>query len=217
MNRQGGFSFIEILVVMGIIGVLVGGVIVAIGIFFKKGPEFDTKNTLSKTRMLIEKWRMEFDGAYPPGEVTRLSAVTGVGEVAKDAGNKTNAGIESVYQAMYWPGFKSDPQFSPNELGNTDEDELRKAINKLGTTALTEVVDGWGNPLVYFHKDDYAKFGESGAGYVSQSPDGGELLVEARPYRSADGTYINPTSFQLYSMGPDGEPNTDDDITTWGN
>jgi prepilin-type N-terminal cleavage/methylation domain-containing protein len=219
--RQRGFSFIEILVVMGIISVLVGGVIVAIGMWAEKGPEFATKNTLNKTKALIENWKAQFE-MWPPSDLTRIADVAGVGTKAESPGNKTNEGIEAIYQALYWPGYKGDPQWKEadpgeqgGEIGNTDEDELKKPVNKRGTKELKEIIDGYGNPLVYFNRDDYVKYAEGGARYVSQDKDLNVLDVEPKPYRNDDGTYVNPDSFQLFSMGPDGEPNTDDDITTW--
>ncbi len=79
-----------------------------------------------------------------------------------------------------------------------------------------EIVDGWGNPLVYFHSSDYKKYADSGQTYSSKAFDTGEEMeVEARPWQREDGTFYNPLTFQVYSMGPDGEPNTEDDVTTW--
>jgi prepilin-type N-terminal cleavage/methylation domain-containing protein len=213
--RPHGFSFIEVLVVMGIIGVLVGGVLVAINIFFKKGPEFAARNTVNKVRALVDKWKLDF-GAYPPSDVTKIAEVADVGEAAKAPGNPTNAGIEALYQAFYWKGFSSDPQFTDAEVANLDEDELRKAVNKLGSTALREIVDGWGNPLVYFNFQDYAKLAASGAIYNALDPETGQINeVTAYPFRTEDGTFVNPNSFQVFSMGLDGQPNTADDLTFW--
>lgn len=214
--RQGGFSFIEILVVMGIISVLVGGVIVAIGMWAEKGPEFATKNTLTKVKALIENWQTTYE-MYPPSDVTRIADVAGIGKKPKPPNNKVNGAIEAIFQALGWPGFKGDPQWQENELANTDEDELAEAVNKHGTKPLLEIVDGYGNPLVYFHSQDYAKYANGGGPtYRAFAPDGSEMDVEPKPYRNeSDGSFRNPDSFQIWSMGPDGEPNTDDDITTW--
>ena len=215
-RSEAGFSFIEILIVMGIISVLVGGVVVAIGMWSQKGPEFATKNTLNKTKMLIEKWK-SWASFHPPGDVTKIGVITGTGGKVSAPDNRVNEGIESIYQALYWPGFKSDPQWdSELELKNKDEDKLRKAVNKLGTTELMEIVDGWGNPLIYFHSQDYKKYADGGQTYSATNPmDGVDMDVEARPWQREDGTFFNPLGFQIYSMGPDGEPNTEDDVTTW--
>jgi prepilin-type N-terminal cleavage/methylation domain-containing protein len=213
-RAQAGFSFIEILIVMGIISVLVGGVVVVIGMWSKKAPEFQTKNTLNKTMMLIQDWK-NWSSSLPPGDVARIGVITGTGGKAGTPENRTNEGIEAIYQALYWPGFKTDPAWDDVELANIDDDKLKKAINKLDTTDLLEIVDGWGNPLVYFNSADYKKYSDSGQSYTSKDVDLIEMEVEARPWQKEDGTFYNPLGFQVYSMGRDGEPNTDDDVTPW--
>jgi prepilin-type N-terminal cleavage/methylation domain-containing protein len=215
-GAERGFSFIEILIVMGIISVLVGGAVVAITMWTKKQPEFATKNTLTKVKTSIENWKSQFE-MYPPSDVTLIGEVAGRGKKGQSPENRINEGIEAIYQALQWPGFKGEPEWDgAKELGNNDEDKLRQAINKHDTVDLKEVLDGWGNPLVYFHRDDYGKYSEGGASYLSMDTVDQELLeCEPLPWRNDDGTFINPSTFQLFSMGPDGEPNTDDDITTW--
>jgi len=208
-RHQRGFSFIEILIVMGIISVLVGGVIVTINMWVQKGPEFATKNTITKTQALIEDWHRTFE-MLPPADVGRIATTAGtVGGKVTKADNDTNAGIEAVYQALFWPGFKSS-DFDAEELSNTDEDKLRKPIGK-ATAELKEICDAYGNPLIYFHRDDYGKYAGEGPVYLNKVGDD----VRPIPWKNDDGTFVNATSFQLFSMGPDGEPNTEDDITPW--
>ncbi|MDA1194620.1 MAG: type II secretion system protein [Planctomycetota bacterium] len=209
-HRQRGFSFIEILIVMGIIGVLAAGITVAIQIWLRRGPEFATKQTISKTKLMIENWKAQFE-LYPPSDVTALAGATGQGEKPQAPDNSENGGIEAIYQALYWPGFKGDPEWGSDELRNHDEDRLRKAINKHGTPDLMEIVDAYENPLIYFHRDDYDSAFTNGRSYVNKD---GEV-VEARPYKRPDGSFYNPSTFQIWSMGNDGQPNTDDDILPW--
>jgi prepilin-type N-terminal cleavage/methylation domain-containing protein len=213
-RRQHGFSFIEILIVMGIISVLVGGVIVGIGMWTKAGPEFATKNTLTKLKAAIEDWERRYE-MLPPSKITRIGDITGVGATQVALANPANEPIEAVFQALAWPGFTGEPEWDEGETGNLDEDSLEQAINKHGTTALLEILDGWGNPLVYFPNDDYGKAAESGPEYLAQDRDENLFPVHPQPWRNDDGTFVNPSSFQLYSMGPDGEPNTDDDVRPW--
>lgn len=206
---QRGFSFIEILIVMAIIAVLVAGVTVAINIWLRSGPEFATKNTLTKTKILIENWKSTFE-MYPPSDVTRIAVVAGAGEKASAPSNQTNAGIEAIWQALHWPGFRPGEEWTETETTNTDDDRLKKAISK-ASAELTEICDAYGHPLVYFHKDDYIKAFDSGQSYLN----GNDEEYEAKPYKKDDGSFWNPNTFQLYSVGVDGEPNTDDDILIW--
>lgn len=217
-RRERGFTFIEILIVMGIISVLVGGVIVAMQIWNKKGPEFATTQVVAKAQSMVHAWKSKFE-TYPPTDVKNLPKFTGFGEPVKGSINRTNTGIEALVQALGYPGFKSDASWGDNELGNTDEDRLDKAIVTSGIPDLREIIDAWGNPLVYFHSADYASADSSPHIYrLGNEPSdfyapGDE--VEAAPHRDADGQFRNANTFQIYSMGPDGQPNTEDDMGNW--
>lgn len=213
-----GFTFIEILIVMGIISMLVGGVIVAITIWNRKGPIMETENRVTKLATLAQAWRMKFD-AFPPTHVKDLPRITAGGDPIKGTINATNVGIESLVQALKWPGFKAQSTFGDGELANTDEDRMDKAVAAGESPDLVEVLDAWGNPFVYVHSQDYAKYADGGLAIVM-----GESNIEtvaagdeydAQPHRAADGTFINPNTFQIFSFGPDGEPNTEDDIGNW--
>lgn len=218
LRRERGFTFIEILIVMGIISVLVGGVIVAVNIWNKRGPEFATTQRVAATQTLIQAWKSKFE-MYPPTDVKNLPKYTGFGEPVKGSVNKTNGGIEAVVQAFGYPGFKSEHTWADGELGNTDEDRLDKAIVSSGVPDLKEVLDAWGNPLVYFHSSDYASADASPHIYrLGNEPSdffepGDE--VDVAPHRDADGQFRNPSTFQVFSMGPDGQPNTEDDMGNW--
>jgi hypothetical protein len=97
------------------------------------------------------------------------------------------------------------------EMGNTDADELVEEVT--WGLELYEVVDGWGNPLVYFVHDEYEHAFAHPPTYVLA--DG--TRVRPRPWSSAKGPphFMEPNGFQLFSMGEDGEPNTNDDICSW--
>ena len=206
-----GFSFIEVLIVMGIIITLAGLGTVVYGIWNRQKPEKDTRDRMQKLVAVIGSWERKFD-RLPPSDPTKLQKYAGGPRGIKKVPNNDNLGIESVFQAIYWDSFGVDPQLSGEALGNTDGDELTAAVTSQGQT-LFEVVDGWGNPLVYFVFTDYAKYAESPPTYVTV--DG--VTVTPRPWKYDDESrgFAEPRRFQLYSMGPDGEPNTDDDVKYW--
>ncbi len=212
--REAGFSFIEILVVMGIIAVLTGGVLVVVQIMGKKGPQFDTQTRMQNLDALIQKFKMD-TGTHPPSKVSKIGYIVGSEKKAKGE-NRVNEGIEALYQALTWEGIKTNYDFKEVELGNTDDDKLRKAVNKLNQAELYEILDGYGNPFVYIPSEDYVKAFEGGVPYISVNEEGEEDEPLAKPHKRSDGTgFVNPSSYQLYSMGPDGEPNTEDDIAPW--
>ena len=67
-HSQRGFSFIEILIVMGIIATLAGLTIVAVQIFAREGPQMQTKNTLMKVQALIGTVKSQME-IYPPLDI----------------------------------------------------------------------------------------------------------------------------------------------------
>lgn len=214
--RSAGFSFMEILVVMGIIAVLVG---LSVGIFKivgKKGPEVKTRALLMKMRTNIDAWRGAFK-AWPPSNLNNLAAVTGLRITVGKAQppNDQNWGIESLLQCLTMPGYDHNPELD-DDLVNTDGDELDKALAKSGVAALSEVKDAWGNPLIYFTDADYAQAEKNPPTYLTgeDSVMRGDAVLP-KPWRNANGAFAQQGAYQIYSMGEDGQPNTEDDLKAW--
>jgi prepilin-type N-terminal cleavage/methylation domain-containing protein len=210
-RREGGFSFIEILVVMGIIAVLAGMGVLVVQIFIRRAPQNETDATLNKVKALASSWQLKHS-MLPPVRLADISRAAGdVGPQIKHLGNSENEGIETLYQALYWPSLGTDPEFNEEkELGNTDDDKLSQAATSRGVD-LREIVDGWGNPLVYFVNTAYAQADRDPPTYILRNG----TAVQPRPWREEGGGFINPSSFQIFSMGEDGQPNTDDDRKGW--
>ena len=216
-----GFSFVEILVVMGIIAVLVGLGLAAFKIVSGKAPEVKTRALLQKMRANLDAWR----GAYKmtlPSDLQKLKLIGIPLTPGKpQPPNTTNAEIESVVQCLTMPGFDHNPDID-GDLMNSDDDKLDKPFAKSGVADLFEVKDAWGNPLVYFTDADYATAEKNpptllcGADALANAG----AAVNPKPWRNvgADGTpgaFAQSGGYQLYSMGPDGIPNTEDDLTAW--
>lgn len=195
---------------MGIIAVLAGLTVVAMGLITRRGPEFNTSARIQKVKGVVEAWRQRFD-QYPPSDLARIRRVAGGADKVPALPNSFNSGIESLYQALYWPTFGGDPQLNDDELGNTDEDEFDKASPQ-GKTVY-EIVDDWGNPLVYFVNTDYARADASPPSYVLQNGD--EVTPRPWKYEDEGRGFAEPRGIQIFSMGPDGVPNTEDDVKSW--
>jgi prepilin-type N-terminal cleavage/methylation domain-containing protein len=213
-RRAHGFSFIEILVVMGIIAVLVGIGIGVYSLVIRKTPELKAKSLVQKVANGVEAWKRQYK-AYPPTTFEKIRLVTGLGIQVTGRTNATNVGIEVLYQCLYLKGVDFDPDIADVERANLDdEDKLEKPITRDDNAFLFEIVDPWGNPLVYFVEGDYATAEKSPPVYVmgEEAPERG---AQPKPWRSSTGGFAKPGSFQLFSMGPDGVPNTDDDLKAW--
>ena len=121
--------------------------------------------------------------------------------------------IEALYQALYWPTSGLDPAIGDDEIGNTDEDEFDGGDHGPGEEAL-EVLDAWGNPLVYFVRTPTTHRADEPADLPQREPRGGApRALEVR--RRVPGGFAEPRGFQIFSMGEDRQPNTDDDIKSW--
>jgi hypothetical protein len=123
--------------------------------------------------------------------------------------NGVNVGIETVYVAVRLKGVNVTVEGFEEEgaLGNIDNDQAAGVVPDLAKPDLYEFLDPYGNPYVYFHSSDYRDPKK-----VERYVRGDGTEVKAKPKSKSNGEFVNPTKFQLFSMGPDGEPNTDDDI-----
>lgn len=210
-RRQAGFSFVEVLVVMGIIAVLAGLGTLVVQIWIKRGPKVQAQDTINKVVALTNAWKMRH-GLYPPVRLQDIQKAAGdVGPLIKHTSNAESEGIETLYQALYWPSFGTDPELAEEkELRNHDDDRLAQAATSRGVE-LREIVDGWGNPLVYFPNTAYVQSDRDPPTYITLRKE----AVQPRPWKEEGGGFVNPNGFQLFSMGEDGQPNTEDDIKGW--
>jgi prepilin-type N-terminal cleavage/methylation domain-containing protein len=209
IRRDAGFSFIEILVVMGIIATLAGLGLLVVTMWQRRGPQKATEVTVNKIKALADSWKLRFH-EYPPMRLKLLPKVAATVEPKISGSNSENEPIETLYQALYVAGFGSEAELGDSEVKNIDEDKLLVKLTSRGVE-LFEIVDAYGNPLVYFVNTEYAA-AEKNPPMYSSNKDG---PVEARPYKVEGGGFVNPNGFQIFSMGPDGKPNTDDDILGW--
>jgi prepilin-type N-terminal cleavage/methylation domain-containing protein len=216
LKAERGFSFVEILVVMGIIGVLTGIGLAVYGIVIKKQPQIKTKALLMKITAEVDHLHSQFR-AYPPTDFNAVGVRMGLDKSIKygKVPNTTNTGIESLYQCLFLPGFTQKPDFNETELGNLDGDELDKLPDASRPKALFEILDAWGNPLAYFDESSYIPAEKNPHDYSVGTGDDEGSIVPVKPWRSATGAFAQPGKYQIFSWGPDRKPNTEDDVKAW--
>lgn len=208
--KDHGFTFIEVLVVMGIIGVLAGLTVVAMNLIIRRQPEFETETRVKKIAAVVQQWHGRFE-RYPPTDPTKLRRIAGGSDPLPAMPDYFNVPIETLYQALYWPTFGSDPQLSDGDICNTDEDEFDKPSAQ-GRTVY-EIADAWGSPLVYFVHTDYARADENPPSYLNG--EGEEVTPRPWKYKDEARGFAEPHGFQVFSMGEDLQPNTKDDVKSW--
>lgn len=201
-SAAAGFSLTELLVVIGLIAVLAALSVPAISAVRRRSQTQATRALMDRLRQGLEQYSLDF-GQYPPSRPEALGLRS----------NRQNDGIEALTRALSTRS-KSGPyvELQGDELANCDQDLMPSGVDPTDAgpdTALREVVDVWGQPLVYIHHREYD------APAVTWLP--GERTVEVRARQDAEsGQFQGLTTYQLWSAGPDGEPDTEDDLVLWG-
>lgn len=200
MNRRSnGFTLIEILVVVSILAVLMGLVTILIFKGQKSKGEFLTDTTIQQLQTAIEGYKRDIENRYPPMNVGELGRIKRYKGVVTDA-NQTNESSEVLLVALRHPDLRS-PIGDDLPLDNTDNDNWTQKPDGMPDVLAKEVVDAWGSPIVYFHKDGYDK-PQQVVNYKGET-------VDVFAVKKPDGSFYNPVGFQLISLGPDGVPDTD--------
>jgi prepilin-type N-terminal cleavage/methylation domain-containing protein len=206
-----GFTLVEILVVIAILATLIGLVAAIIPMAMKKRQVLRTQTLVNKVGSTLELLHSDNDqyGKYPPSRTRDLRIRNK--PVGKDIGqpNDRNAGIETIHFLCNNPDIQVDQVTDDPELvANTDEDSFRASRGTASDAQAREYLDSWGQPLAYFHSNDYKD--PKGLEDVL-SLDG--RVIQVRPRKlpaKMGGGYMNPNSFQLFSVGPNGEQDPDD-------
>lgn len=203
-----GFTLVELLVVIGLLGMLAAVLLPAITGARKQGEAVETQARMQHLTQAVEAFhRLKGRGYYPPDDFTAVAD----GEVkAKGSADETNAGIESALIFLHQRA-EGYPVLDDKEdwLGNTDGDANATEIPLLKRRAKMELLDAWRTPLAYFTSSGY------GRKQKIKLESGDVLDVQAWKNPNSNG-YLAPRGFQIISAGPDCKFNTEDDLTIPG-
>jgi prepilin-type N-terminal cleavage/methylation domain-containing protein len=199
-SHSRGFTLIEILVVLAILAGLLGMVAVQVFKQMSRGREANAEMQLSSLGTMLSQYRTS-TGDFPPCDLAALGV---------KAKNRTNEGNEALVLAFYDKKYDGSLKPEDKELQNTDDDTCDINITTTGNTALREVVDVWGNPIIYIRRDAYERDQE----YDFMNTETQEILtVQVKAEKNPDSnSYFNSDSYQLRSVGADGVYDTKDDI-----
>ncbi|MFO0984943.1 MAG: type II secretion system protein [Planctomycetota bacterium] len=201
--RKNGFTLIEILIVMAIISLLMGAFIFSQRTFFGAGKKTKTTGILHEVETMIEQYQRH-KGDYPPSTLDALDLKTD---------NDVNEGIEACMASLFDTKYQGELKPDERNLENTDHDSADRDFSVMGSRQLFEVVDSEHSPFVYIHNRDYGK----AVTYLIMDPKSGDYVQRTvTAYRSKKtGGYANFDSYQLWSAGPDGKFQTDDDVANF--
>jgi prepilin-type N-terminal cleavage/methylation domain-containing protein len=196
MKKQAGFTLMELMIVLVIIGILSAAFVAFGGNSLEKGKVKAAKANLHAISAMIESYR-SVEGEYPSDYLPSGIAV-----------NTTNSRAEALYLALFDAEYTGQRP-SQDWLINTDSDESVRNTTALGTRELFEIGDEWDNPIIYFdslhYNDRIATIVMAGEAVIEEQ--------EVNPHRNErTNSFSKPSSFQLVSAGPDGLYGTNDDI-----
>jgi prepilin-type N-terminal cleavage/methylation domain-containing protein len=198
-TQRRGFTLIEMLVVIGILGILTAISIPAISAVRRRSQVSATDGFLQRLGLAIEQYQSDF-GDFPPSRFRKLRLGTSNGQ---------NEGVECLVRCLLTAAKKGPYiEFEEKDLGNTDDDKAVAGANPTRALQqgpeLREAIDSWGNPIVYLHNADYDRGGTAFLGEKG--------LAKVTASKGETGQYDGLTTFQLWSAGPDGDAGTDDDL-----
>jgi prepilin-type N-terminal cleavage/methylation domain-containing protein len=201
MQRQRGFTLIEILVVVSILGVLAGLISILVVQAHKKRDEFTTSETVkSQLPTAINLFKGEFN-KFPPMTMAELATYprwTGL----TLSQNTTNECNECLLVALRHPDLATPLNELPTPFGNTDEDIWNKVPDGSADENAKEILDAWGNPIVFIRSTFY----DTPVKIVLANKTEIEVMAVRRP----SNVYYNQDSYQIISLGPNGIQDDDD-------
>ncbi len=159
-----------------------------------KRSEFETMQTITLVGGAIELHEADLK-RLPPDTTAAFAGTRWEGLTIPD--NTTNEGNECLLVALRRPGLRTPlDQLPGNPFGNTDKDAWSRAPYERGTADAQEILDAYGNPIAYITAARYAQ--------PVRIARGDGKTVEVRAVKRYGGTFYNPKTFQLISLGRDG-------------
>jgi hypothetical protein len=157
-------------------------------------------------RTAIDNYNADFK-RLPPETMAGFAGTKWAGLAV--SGNTTNECTECLLVALRHPDLRTPLDQLPGSdpYGNTDEDIWNKIPEGSPFVDAKEILDAYGNPLIYITKNRYEE------PIQIALRDGTPVQVHA--VQRPSGGFYNPDGFQLISLGPDGkqdEGERNDDI-----
>jgi len=231
MNRRGGFTLVEMLVVAAVILVLAGLLLPTL-MGAKEGQLVrNCRAEIEYLNTVIEQYKNDF-GDYPPSRIVHF----GLQRLGNTFDNEGNMALVRHLATRKGSG----PYLRSYMLANGEKIRIAGLMmSESGQIpapdpewAFTEqsheyriMLDPWGMPYIYLHNRDYASDkkdvytveGRTAAGGFESPSTVTAVLKRDDKGNPVEGDYQQPYSFQLWSCGPNrtNDGGTGDDIISW--
>lgn len=205
MKKRGGFTLVEILVVLIIVSILAAMISAAVVSALRGSKRKASEATARTLEAAAERYKNGF-AVLPPTDLSKMFRNT-------PSPNPTNTGIEALVACLSTTR-KGGPFYQPPSEAkgfvNADGDTVGKVPTDpyYKTTALLEYADSWGNPFVYVFSKDYASS-------VQVMLLGGAKATWKVPLLGTTKSFPNAFGCVIVSAGPDGVLGTDDDVKNY--
>jgi len=203
---EDAFTLLELIVVIAIIAILSVFLVPNIMSGYKKSQINATRAEIGKLKGMVEQYQSRW-GDYPATSIIGFTDV-----------DNTNQGVETLVASLS-NNANGGPflEWDEKRYSNYDNDFTSQKTNWLfGDNQLREIIDVWRYPFIYFHCRDYENYQRYSNYLVSIDSENKTFIAE--PQRSsAIKVFHNPNSYQIWSIGPDGENGngSGDDISNW--
>lgn len=206
-----GFTLVEVLVVIAILVVLMGIMFPVVTGMLGQGDKAKSASLVQQLSLAIEAYEGHM-GDAPPSSWERFQTIGGKRRPYQDIkppGNSINTGAECLFIALSAEvGGIAAFEWESDHFANIDGDKVEGVPSWDFQNECNEIVDAWGQPIIYIHNRDYGKK------LKIQLPDGETVEVQALKSKKLKG-YYKKRSYQLFSLGEDGKPGTSDDLANF--
>ena len=229
-----GFTLVELLVVIGIIGLLAGLLTPAVMRALASSRNAAIKAEIDMLHMAIMNYKSDY-GSFPPCYDATLSATSFAGKhLARLFPRCTGAVIPAQLAAAfpttaspkqintgnaitYWlSGYTDDPQYPLSSSSST-----RKKLFDFDMSRVNQV-SGWyfpsgksNSPYLYYNSSAYAASPYAGGNSATPGAMRTTVVGDTNPFGNTAQPFANPDTFQILCAGRDEVFGTDDDLSNF--